>query len=316
MPATQDLALLLDRRVAALKKARPELAEALELQAHIIGAGLSSARLPEAQPFALPREQVAARVREGVPLLHDQPVHIDVHFAADLFSRLVNILQQRDEPQLLSRLDALVEAATSGGLDPQRLFGEAFVQHHDHLSEMAIQAGVDPELVTTLSIQSVAPLLRAYAEHLLPMLQRLDDGSVDGLAWQRGYCPVCGGWPVLGELRGVELAQFLRCAACGSAWRWPRLVCAYCGNDDYQSLAALTIEGDQRFRIGVCDRCKGYLKVCNAFDPPPAELLALEDAVSVHLDVAAIDRGYHRPAGSGFPIELAVPEDEWVEELT
>jgi FdhE protein len=316
MPAAQDLALLLDRRVAALKKARPELAEALDLQAQIIGAGLSSARPPEAQPFALPREHLAARVREGVPLLHDQPAHIDVHFAADLFSRLVNILQQRNDPQLMSRLDALVEAATSGGLDPQRLFAEAFVQHHDHLAEMAIQASVDPELLTTLSIQSVAPLLRAYAERLLPLLERLDDGSMDGLAWQRGYCAVCGGWPLLAELRGIELAQFLRCAACGSAWRSPRLWCAYCGNDDYHSLATLTIEGEQRFRIGVCDRCKGYLKVCNAFDPPPAELLALDDAVSVHLDVAAIERGYQRPAGSGFGIELAVPEDEWLEELS
>ena len=29
-----------------------------------------------------------------------------------------------------------------------------------------------------------------------------------------------------------------------------------------------------------------------------------------------IERGYHRPGGSGFVIELAVPETEWVEELT
>jgi hypothetical protein len=57
------------------------------------------------------------------------------------------------------------------------------------------------------------------------------------------------------------------------------------------------------------------LKVGNAFDPPPAELLALDDALSVHLDLAAIERGYHRPGGTGFTIELAAPEDEWVEEL-
>ena len=54
---------------------------------------------------------------------------------------------------------------------------------------------------------------------------------------------------------------------------------------------------------------------CNAFDPPPSELLAIDDVASLHLDVAAIERGYHRPGGSGFMIELAVPEDEWSEEL-
>jgi FdhE protein len=316
MSAPRDLASLLDRRVAALKKAHPELGEALDLQAQVIRAALTSARPPEALPFPLPREQVAAHVREGVPLLHDQPAHIDLHFAADLFSRLVNALQERNDAELTARLDALVSAATGGGLDPQRLFGEAFVHHDDHLREIALQTGVEPELLTTLATLAVAPLLRAYAVRLLPMLERLDEGTPEGFGWHRGYCPICGGWPLIAELRGIELAEYLRCAACGTGWRWPRLVCAYCGNDDYQSLPALTIEGEQRFRISVCDRCKGYLKVCNAFDPPPPELVQLEDAVSVHLDVAAIERGYHRPGGSGFVIELAVPEEEWVEELT
>lgn len=316
MSAPQDLVSLLDRRVTALKKAHPELGEALDLQAQLIRAALTSARPAQALAFPLPREQVAARVREGVPLLHDQPAHIDLHFAADLFSRLVNVLQERNDAELAARLDALVSAATLGGLDPERLFGEAFVHHDDHLQEIAFQSGVEPELLTTLAVLAVAPLTRAYAVRLMPLLERLDEGTPEGFAWQRGYCPVCGGWPLIAELRGIELAQYLRCATCGSGWRWPRLVCAYCGNDDYQSLATLTIEGEQRFRIGVCNRCKGYLKVCNAFDPPPPELLSLEDAVSVHLDVAAIERGYHRPGGSGFVIELAVPEDEWVEELT
>ena len=315
MLATQDLTLLLDRRAAALQKAQPDLVEALELQARLIRAGLTAARAPEAHPFALPREHLAARVREGVPLLHDQPAHIDVHFAADLFSRLADILAERDDAHLRSRLDGLVSAATGGLLDPERLFGEAFVQHQDHVAEIARQIGVDAELLATLASQAVTPLLRAYAEHLLPLMARIDDGTSQGAAWQQGYCPVCGAWPILAELRGVELARYLRCAACGNGWRSPRLFCSYCANEDYQLLGTLTIEGEQRFRIGVCERCKGYLKVCNAFDPPPAALLALEDAASVHLDVAAIERGYHRPGGAGFAIELAIPENEWVEEL-
>jgi len=315
MADAETLLLLLDRRLAAVRKSRPELGDVLDLQAQLMHASLTSARPAEAQPFPLPREQVAARLRAGVPLLHDQPAHVDVHFAADLFSRLVNLLQQREDAELQSGLDALVAAATDGTLDPQRVFGEAFVQHGDHLAEIAIQSGVDPDLLATIAAQAVAPLLRAYAERLLPLIERADDGSPDGAVWHRGYCPVCGGWPSLAELRGVELAQFLRCAACGSGWRSQRLYCPYCGNDDYRSLRTLAIEDEKRFRISVCEQCHGYLKVGNAFDPPPPELLALDDAASVHLDVIAIERGYHRPGGTGFAIELAVPEDEWVEEL-
>jgi FdhE protein len=120
---------------------------------------------------------------------------------------------------------------------------------------------------------------------------------------------------VLGELRGIELAQFLRCGACGTAWRWPRIACPHCATDDFRQLRALQIEGEQRFRVSVCERCTTYLKVGNAFDPPPPELLALDDFASMHLDVAAIERGYRRPAGSGYSIELAVPEAEWAEEI-
>jgi FdhE protein len=308
MAATDERLLLLDRRLASLRQSHPELAQALDLHEQLARASLSSARPPQTQPFAIPREHLAARVREGVPLLHDQPVQIDLHFAADLFSRLVNAFQQREDPELAARLDGIVAAATGGVLDPQRLFVEAFVQHHDHLAEMAAQAQVDAELLATIAVQSVAPLLRAYADRLLPLLERLDDGSAESAAWHHGYCPVCGGWPLLAELRGVELAQYLRCAGCGSAWRWRRIRCAYCENDDFHTLQVLTIEAEQRFRISVCERCHGYLKVANSFDPPPAELLALDDVASLHLDVAAIERGYHRPMGSGFVIELAVPE--------
>jgi len=304
----------LDRRLAALRKARPDLHQALDLQEALVRASLSAPRPAEAHPFPLPHDQVAARLREGVPLLHDEPAYVDVHLAADVFSRLVNVLQPRADTELGVRLDGVVAAATSGSIDPQRLFGEAFVQHTDHLAEIALQSGVDAELLSTLAAQAVAPLLRAYADRLLPLIQRHDDGSPEMTLWQQGYCPICGGWPVLAELRGIELAQYLRCAACGSGWRSRRLFCPYCGNDDHHSLKMLTIEGEQRFRISVCERCKGYLKVSNAFDPPPAELLVIDDVASLHLDVAAIERGYHRPGGSGFVIELAVPDEEFEDE--
>jgi FdhE protein len=310
-----SLDLLLDRRLAGLRKTRPDLEQALALQDVLIRTGLTSARPPQVTPFALPRERALASTRSGVPLLHEQPVNLDIHFAADLFSRLVNALQPRQEPELAARLQTLVSAATGGLLDPQRLFSEAFVQHQHHLLEIALQAGVDADLLTTLTHCAVAPVLSAYAEHLMAIVDNLNDGTIDSVAWQRGYCPICGGWPRLAELRGVELAEFLRCSGCGSAWRWQRLACPYCANDDYRSLQTLRVAGEQRFRIGVCERCMGYLKVGNAFDPLPAALLGLDDVASMHLDVVAMERGYRRPGGTGFPIELALPEEEWVEEL-
>jgi FdhE protein len=248
---------------------------------------------------------------------------LDIHFAADLFSRLLNALSTREDAELRERLEPLIGALTEGAIDPQALFAEAFVHHPDHLAHIAAVARVDAELLGGVASQAVGPLLRAHAERLGPLLERLaaeaaQDGG-DGAVWSRGYCPICGAWPLLGEVRGLgaelQPTEWLRCAACGSGWRSPATLCVYCGNREAGSLGQWSVEGEHRFRLRVCERCNGYLKVGNAFDPLPAELLALDDLASVHLDLAATERGYQRPSGGGFRIELAVPEDEWVEEL-
>src|SRR5437764_535288 len=138
MPGVAELSLHLDRRLGALRKSRPDLADALALQEALIRADLASARRPLVESFALPREALSARVRNGVPLLHDQPVTVDIHFSADLFSRLVNTLQDHAADESHEQLSLLVERAQQGLLDPQSLFTEAFVQHRDHVAELAI----------------------------------------------------------------------------------------------------------------------------------------------------------------------------------
>ena len=209
----------------------------------------------------------------------------------------------------------MVEAATTGLLAPDQLFAEAFVQHADHLRDLAMGAGVDTDLLATLANLSVAPLLRAHTGRLAPLLDAVDDGSPEGAAWQQGYCPICGAWPLLAELRGVELKRRLRCGPCGADWAANRLFCPYCRNDDHRTLKVLRVDGVARYSVTVCDRCQGYLKSANAFTAAPAELLALDDLASMHLDVAAIEQGYQRPEGTGFRMELALPEDAMDETL-
>lgn len=312
----REALLQLDRRLDRLKLARPDLATAADFQALLVREALTAAREPRIDGFPLPRERVLAKVRAGTPLLHEEPAEVDVHYAADLFSRLVNVAAERGSPETAGAVEPIAAAATQGRIPPERLFGEAFVQHGDHVWEIAGYAGVDADLLAVLAAQSVAPLLRGYAARLQPLLASADDGSPEGAAWQKGYCPICGAWPVLAELRGVEMQRHLRCSACGVGWPTRRLFCPYCENDEYRQLRYLQVEGEQRFKVEVCQRCDGYLKLANAFDPPPAELLVLDDLSSVHLDVAALERGHHRPQTPGFRLELAVPEHEWAEDVS
>ncbi|HYX66508.1 MAG TPA: formate dehydrogenase accessory protein FdhE [Burkholderiales bacterium] len=138
----------------------------------------------------------------------------------------------------------------------------------------------------------------------MPFLHACRRRFADALpaSWSRGYCPICGRWPALAEVCGVERLRYLRCGACGAAWRAAALSCAYCGATDHHTLGGLVAEsGDKRAAIETCAACRGYLKCFSRLSAgAPAEVM-LEDLASVELDLAAAGRGYARPESPGYP---------------
>src|SRR5437764_12477910 len=135
------------------------------------------------QSFMLPRERAKQKLRDGTPLLHDEPVRLDLDLVID---------------RLLALDPRLSDAVERGRLDLERLLNEAFVQHTDHVTQLASAAGLDARPLSGLASQAVAPVLRAYAQRLQPLVDA---------TWTRGYCPICGSLPL-----------DARCAACGATW--------------------------------------------------------------------------------------------------
>jgi FdhE protein len=118
--------------------------------------------------------------------------------------------------------------------------------------------------------------------------------SVQNSRWFRSICPVCGGEPGYAELRGQELAasRYLHCGFCGWAWPVRRLACAFCDNTDHERLQTLIIENHLSCKLEACDACHRYLKLVDN-----KEFIGLipeiEALVTPHLEVAAMERGYH-----------------------
>jgi formate dehydrogenase maturation protein FdhE len=113
--------------------------------------------------------------------------------------------------------------------------------------------GLNSALAATVLRMVVLPALAQITRPLAELRQ--------GVAWQAGYCPNCGSWPLLGEARGLEQERFLRCGLCAAAWPCDRLFCPFCGQRDHHALGYLHVEGEEdRYRAGTCDECKGYVK--------------------------------------------------------
>jgi FdhE protein len=142
-------------------------------------------------------------------------------------------------------------------------------------------------------LRGLAPLIA------MPLLQACRRAWTDQMpgTWPHGHCPICGAWPTLAEVRGLDGARHLRCRCCGGDWATEWLRCPFCGEHDHTQLGSLISADDlEREKIEVCDRCYGYLKTITTFAPIRPEQVVLQDLATVVLDVAAVARGYLPPS--------------------
>jgi len=117
-------------------------------------------------------------------------------------------------------------------------------------------------------------------------------GIIDASGWSEGYCPICGKEPKIGEIKGDEDSRFLFCNQCGFEWNYSRVKCPFCGNEEQHSLAYFTVEGEERYRVDVCNVCKRYVKIVDFRDTGEKVNLDVEDIATLHLDMLASEEGY------------------------
>ncbi|HEY6209962.1 MAG TPA: formate dehydrogenase accessory protein FdhE [Gemmatimonadales bacterium] len=274
----------------------------LEIQERIAAARLEH---PEAEPWlalleaALGESEDGGWWEAGLPApAADRPVK------APLLCRTEITLDERAARRWGRRLLKLgVPVNGRAGGAPQAInvlvLLEAAVNQDDaSVDALARAAGMEPQAVRVVGQMAALPLLHACA--------RTWAGAVPS-AWWEGYCPLCGAWPVVAEYAGLERKRQLRCGRCGTAWVVPSLRCVFCDETDHEQLGYLTPESDEQMRrVEVCGTCKGYLKGVTTVRPLAARAILLDDLMTVHLDVAALERGYRRPERPGYALEARV----------
>ena len=179
----------------------------------------------------------------------------------------------------VSEADELAAAAQSGSWET--------------VGRFAARIGLDSDAVITLVDYATRPALRAGARAVRELVAKS--------RWHRGTCPACGSPPLLAELRGggtsgtAEHERLLRCGRCLSAWSFPRLRCVSCGETNHRQLAYLHGAGEDSYRRAeVCSTCRGYLKSIAVLAPLDHYQLLSADFTTAALDLAALERGFHR----------------------
>jgi FdhE protein len=237
--------------------------------------------LPEPPSVALDRDSAGAKLAAGMPLLRGEKLTLEGPAHNRRWLRLCESL----EPQAGAAARGLASAVKEDRLQPAALLQEVLAGRPEAVAAQAEELGWDGGLTATLVRLHWFPVLTSVQIALAPLR--------GGAPWEYGYCPVCGTSPLLAELRGLEQGRFLRCGLCAAAWEVTRHLCPFCGTRDHHALGYLQLAGEEtRFRVTTCDACGHYVKTIATLAELAGPSLLAADAATLHLDLAAAERGY------------------------
>jgi FdhE protein len=231
---------------------------------------------------------------QGAPLLAGRTLRVETRRVRQLVRELLRTARRSEEEaaRTLAKL-------RSRHLDVLQLLQAAIAQDVDSIERIAsAEEGVDAAALSVIAQLAAIPLLHACAKQLRAHIPE---------SWLNGYCPICGAWPVLAEVRGLERNRRLRCGRCACDWPLPVLQCPYCNELRHDQLGTLLPEGqEQTRRVDTCETCKGYLKSCSTLSPMPLKTLATTDLATIELDLVAHDRGYARPSRPAWAVPVTL----------
>jgi FdhE protein len=282
-----DLYQRMKNRLEQCRKDRSELEEILAFYDKVLAAQHETQEQTPIPELDLSAEQIKLKIEEGFPLVDSGNFSVDKDSSKSLFRRLCQ-LSEEENPVLASAGKALLEAVDSGSLDTAELSKAVLQNQAETIDGYAKDLEVPLPVLQALAKLSIQP-------SLLATVASVAKGS-ELNRWRHGYCPVCGGLPAIAALVGEEGKREALCSFCGHLWKLPRLGCPFCSTEKQEDLRYFYGEGDDLYRVQVCEQCKGYLKVVDTREGGDPVALAVDDVVTAHLDLLAEEEGYQRKA--------------------
>ena len=276
----------IEKTAQALKRLRPAYRDLLDFYKEIFMAQETAVQGIQLEPVPIPEQVLSIKVKEGFPLVTRQEFVVEKTASADLLKTLCRIALHAHE-KLATSAEGLKKAVDSGRLDPGGLFKSFMDGETDDLAMTAETLKIEQQVLIFFIYNSIRPSLIANARKLSKLLPSMDEQVND-------RCPICGNMPGLGTLED-EGGKFLHCSFCGYKWRIKRLFCAFCGNQDHQTLGYFYSEEEPEYRVDTCDRCKNYIKTVDTRKLDRLLYPPLEQICTLHLDIKAEEAGFKRP---------------------
>jgi len=281
----------LKKRIQKIKKRRPGYKEILKFYQKLKEEQEKTKASLKVEPILMKKEWKELLKKEGFSLIEKKDFPVDVEASYSLFQSLCEIGKDAN-PHMAEQVKKIEENIQSKTLNLRELLSEAANQQK--VEQVADRLGLDKKILLFLIDNSVKPSIEAGVERLL--------NEISTETWMKACCPICGSLPFLSLLKEEVGKRFLLCSYCGYQWRIDRLMCPFCNNTEQELLHYLYPEGEEAYRIDLCDKCHQYIKTID-LRKIEAPDLSLEDVATLHLDIAASQKGYKRPVPNPWTTE-------------
>jgi FdhE protein len=270
-------------RIQQIKKKRPGYGKILDFYQGVKEAQEKAKASLRVDSLQLKKEWKKLLSKEGFSLIQKQDFPLDIESSVKLFDILCQVGKDAN-PHMAAQIMKIKQAIHDKKIDLKKwLTGGSKEQR---IEERVKELGLDKNVFLFLIQTSIRPSIEAGVEQLR--------SELDPETWLKGHCPICGSLPSLSLLKEEVGKRYLLCSFCGDQWRIERLFCPFCESKDQESQHYLFAEGEEAYRIDLCDKCHQYIKTIDTRSLHESDPV-LEDLATLHLDILASQKGYKRP---------------------
>ncbi len=273
----------LKERIQQIKKKRPGYREILDFYQKVKEAQANVKSSLKIDPIHLKKEWKELLSKEGFSLIQKEDFPLDIESSVKLFQTLCQIGRETN-PHMAEQARKIEEAIEKKRIDLKQFLKKGLKEQR--IEQVADELGLDKKFFPFLIQGSTKPSIEAGMEKLR--------SELDPEMWLKGYCPVCGSLPFLSLLKEDVGKRYLICSYCGYEWRIDRMFCPFCSNKEQESLHYLFAEGEEAYRIDLCEKCHQYIKTIDYRKLEKSDPV-LEDLATLHFDILASQKGYKRP---------------------
>lgn len=272
----------LRERIEEIKRRRPAYGPLLDFYQGIREKQQEAKAALHLEPLSPKKEWKELLEREGFPLVQKEDWPIDLETSVSLFRSLCEVAKASN-PKLLEEVRKIEESLERQVWDLREFLKRGLRERN--VEKIARRFHLNAKILLFLLQETVRPSIEFHVARIregLPSEKEL-----------KGTCPICGSRPLISVLREEVGKRYLYCGECGDCWHVSRVGCPYCGNKDPKSLHYICPEGEENYRVDLCDQCHGYIKTLDLRKMETCDFF-LEDVATPHLDLIASQKGYQR----------------------